>query len=143
MRPIEARGAGAVGPVADVVLVTHGPGGAGSGADSGAPAEGSVAVIRTRVPSTAGGADLAPELVDRLVSALGGPRGGTLLPADVLVRTGPRSFVIVCSAPAGQRRVMAVVDEIRATVLDHLGPGFASLPGLSIGVALAGSVVLP
>lgn len=71
--------------------------------------------------------------------SLTGPGLVAVLPTDLLVRTGPGELVVVCPAPAGQRRIMAVVDAIRATAHEHLDPALPVLGGLSITVAFAGS----
>jgi hypothetical protein len=133
-----------VGLTADVVSLIHRPVGVGPGPDDGASIAGLVAVIRaTVIPPGTGGEVHGLELVDRLVCSLSGPGAIAVLPTDLLVRTGPGELVVVCPAPAGQRRIMAVVDEIRASVLKHRDPGLPILAGLSISVAFAGSGAAP
>jgi hypothetical protein len=111
----------AVGPMADAVAV----------------------ISATVLPSAAGGEVHGLELVDRLVVSLTGPGPVAVLPTDMLVRTGPGELVVVCPATAGQHRIMAVVDAIRATVLEHHDPELPALAGLSISVAFAGSGAEP
>lgn len=132
----------AVRPMADAVAVIRRPAGVGAGPepDGGTPIAGFVAVISaTVIPSAAGGEVHALDLVDRLVVSLTGPGLVAVLPTDLLVRTGPGELVVVCPAPAGQRRIMAVVDAIRATAHEHLAHELPVLGGLSITVAFAGS----
>lgn len=136
----------AVGPMADAVAVIRRPAGvgAGPGPGGGTPIAGLVAVISaTVIPSAAGGEVHALELVDRLVMSLTDTAPVAVLPTDLLVRTGPGEFVLVCPAPAGQCRIMAVVDAIRRTILEHVDPELPVPGGLSISVAFAGSGAAP
>jgi len=132
--------------MADAVAVIRGPAGvgAGPGPDRGTPIAGFVAVISATVLPSAGGGEVhVLELVDRLVVSLTDPGPVAVLPTDLLVRTGPGEIVVVCPAPAGQRRIMAVVDAIRENVIEHLDPELPVLGGLSISVAFAGSGAAP
>jgi hypothetical protein len=109
---------------------------AGVHLDASLSVVGMVAVVRTTVHPPSGGEGRGFELVDRLVIDL---RDSELavLPTDLVLRTAPGELVIVCPAPAEQRRIMGIVDEIRAVVVARQGPTGVP-PKLSISVAFAG-----